>query len=236
MPTNVANFGGVYYATAYHLFGDRIVVQGTHHADLPGVRRWLTANGYSRDGALLTPEDGTAAGFYVKPYYADGYYRVDPAANTAAWDGGARFGDPTPVTDRASFRPSGPAADDGSRVPRRAVGVHFGRHRHGPRRRLNGWRPGGQPTAGRGSTVCPPTARRPPRKVLSMSLPDRPHNTESTRWRRLSRVLEVRERWRVFCDERARRLNAPGPAGEPLPPESVAVRRTGPGEAVAVLH
>ena len=104
MPTNVATFGGVYYATAYHLFGGRIVVRGTHRSDLAGVRRWLAATGYPPDGAFLTPAAGTAPGFYVKPYFADGYYRVDPATNTATWDGESRFGDPRQTTDRASSR------------------------------------------------------------------------------------------------------------------------------------
>jgi hypothetical protein len=104
VPTNVVNFGGVYYATAYHLYGGRIVVQGTHQSDLDGVRMWLTAHGYPRGGAYLSPAAGTAPGYYVKPYVADAYYRIDPATRTAAWDGTTQFGESAPVTEGDGFR------------------------------------------------------------------------------------------------------------------------------------
>ena len=74
-----------------------------------------------------------------------------------------------------------------------------------------------------------------------MSAPDRPHHQASSRWRRLSWSLDIRDRWRVFCDEHARRLNAAGPAGSVPPPPSVTLRRSDEpagtaGTAAAVSH
>lgn len=43
-----------------------------------------------------------------------------------------------------------------------------------------------------------------------MSSPVRPYESESFRWQGQTRVLEIRERWRVFCDAQVRRLNSPG--------------------------
>jgi hypothetical protein len=104
MPTDVSEFGGEYYATAYYVQGPRVVVLGTHRSDRAGVRKWLAAAGHPRSGAYLTPAPGTAAGFYAKPYDADVYYRIDPGTGAAAWDGRTRFGDPRPVTERDGFR------------------------------------------------------------------------------------------------------------------------------------
>jgi hypothetical protein len=104
MPTNVTNFGGVYYATAYRLHGGRVVVLGTHRSDLPGVRAWLTDTGFSLSGAYLAPTSGTPPGFFVKPYAADVYYRIDPTTRAAEWDGTTRFGEPVTVTERDGFQ------------------------------------------------------------------------------------------------------------------------------------
>jgi len=104
MKTDVSRFGSGYYATAYHLSGSRVVVLGTHRADLAGVRAWLDRTGYARRGSYLTPAAGTAPGFYAKPYLSDVYYRIDPATGAAAWDGATQFGDPVAVTERDGFR------------------------------------------------------------------------------------------------------------------------------------
>jgi hypothetical protein len=104
VPTNLSEFGGEWYATAYRLQGSQVVVLGTCRSDLTGVRVWLTAAGHPRSGAYLTPAAGTAPGFYVKPYLADVYYRIDPGSGTAAGDGRAKFGEPRTVTERDGFR------------------------------------------------------------------------------------------------------------------------------------
>ena len=57
-------------------------------------------------GARLPSAAGTAPGYYVKPYVADAYYRIDPAARTAAWDGSTQFGESAPVTEGDGFRES----------------------------------------------------------------------------------------------------------------------------------
>ena len=104
VPTNVSEFGGVWYATAYRLQGSQVFVLGTCRTDLPGVRAWLTAAGLPRSGAYLTPAAGTAPGFYVKPYLTDVYYRIDPGTGVAVWDGNAKFEEPRTVTERDGFR------------------------------------------------------------------------------------------------------------------------------------
>jgi hypothetical protein len=48
-----------------------------------------------------------------------------------------------------------------------------------------------------------------------MPSPDRPHETVLSRWKGQANMLEIRERWRVFCDAQVRRLNTPDPAGTP---------------------
>ncbi|HVK19266.1 MAG TPA: hypothetical protein VM533_20195, partial [Fimbriiglobus sp.] len=59
---------------------------------------------FSRDGAYLSPAAGTTPGYYVKPYIADAYYRIEPATRTATWDGSTQFGEPAPVTEGEGFR------------------------------------------------------------------------------------------------------------------------------------
>ena len=52
-----------------------------------------------------------------------------------------------------------------------------------------------------------------------------PHEPVLSRWQGQARALEVRERWRVFCDAQARRLNSPDPVADPrsVPPVVTAV-------------
>lgn len=104
MPTNVSEFDGVCYATAYVLRGSRVVVLGTHRSNRAGIREWLAEAGHPRFGAYLPPAPGAAPGFYVKPYVADVYYRIDPETGGAAWDGLTKFDAPIPVTERDGFR------------------------------------------------------------------------------------------------------------------------------------
>jgi hypothetical protein len=53
-----------------------------------------------------------------------------------------------------------------------------------------------------------------------MLSPVRPYESVLSRWQGQMRVLEIRERWRVFCDAQARRLNSPVPVVDPrsVPP------------------
>jgi len=94
----------VFYATAYHLFAGRVVVLDTCRADRAGVLSWLARTGFPRRGAYLTPAAATPPGFFIKPYLAEVYYRVDPATHAAAWDGTTQFGNPVTVTERDGFR------------------------------------------------------------------------------------------------------------------------------------
>jgi hypothetical protein len=150
MPTNLTEFDGECYATAYTLQGSRIVILGTHRSDRRGVRAWLAAAGHPRSGAYLTPAPGTPPGFYVKPYVADVYYRIDPETGGAVWDGRTKFGNPITVTERVGFGgKSVPPVGAGGRVadrrrsdPDRTLGVKSGSTASGlPTRPSPGLRP-----------------------------------------------------------------------------------------------
>src|SRR5688572_20266020 len=48
-----------------------------------------------------------------------------------------------------------------------------------------------------------------------MPTPDRPNETVLSPWKGRAKVLEIKERWRLFCDAQVRRLNSPDPVADP---------------------
>ncbi len=62
-----------------------------------------------------------------------------------------------------------------------------------------------------------------------MPSPVRPNETELSPWNGRAKVLEIRERWRVFCDAQVRRLNSPDPV------QATARQGAGPGDELAAV-